>query len=72
MSVTRFGVSLVNVVATIESPASHHGTGAARREELRRVAAGPPAEEERRDEADRERDGDDEPVDGLEMHGLWL
>ena len=26
MSVTRFGVSLLNVVATIESPASHHGT----------------------------------------------
>src|SRR3954469_15166268 len=24
--VTRFGVSLENVVATIESPASHHGT----------------------------------------------
>ena len=23
---TRFGVSLENVVATIESPASHHGT----------------------------------------------
>src|SRR5215212_827747 len=26
MSVTRLGVSLLNVVATIESPASHHGT----------------------------------------------
>jgi hypothetical protein len=26
MSVTRFGVSLLKVVATIESPASHHGT----------------------------------------------
>jgi hypothetical protein len=26
MSVTRFGVSLLNVVATIESPASHQGT----------------------------------------------
>src|SRR3954470_15335460 len=26
MSVTRFGVSLLNVVATIERPASHHGT----------------------------------------------
>jgi len=26
MSVTRFGVSLLNVVATIDSPASHHGT----------------------------------------------
>lgn len=26
MSVTRFGVSLLNVVATIEIPASHHGT----------------------------------------------
>src|SRR6476620_11014129 len=26
MSVTRFGVSLEKVVATIESPASHHGT----------------------------------------------
>src|ERR1700743_417509 len=25
-SVTQFGVSLLNVVATIESPASHHGT----------------------------------------------
>src|SRR5690349_9923399 len=24
--VTQFGVSLLNVVATIESPASHHGT----------------------------------------------
>ena len=23
---TRFGVSLLNVVATIDSPASHHGT----------------------------------------------
>ncbi|MCG3164109.1 MAG: hypothetical protein JMDDDDMK_05581 [Acidobacteria bacterium] len=26
MSVTRFGVSLLNVVATIESPPSHQGT----------------------------------------------
>ena len=26
MSVTRFGVSLEKVVATIDSPASHHGT----------------------------------------------
>jgi hypothetical protein len=26
MSVTRLGVSLLNVVATMESPASHHGT----------------------------------------------
>src|SRR5262245_60738201 len=26
MSVTRFGVSLLNVVATIERPASHQGT----------------------------------------------
>ena len=26
MSVTRFGVSPLNVVATIDSPASHHGT----------------------------------------------
>ncbi len=26
MSVTRFGVSLLNVVATIDSPASHQGT----------------------------------------------
>jgi len=26
MSVTRFGVSLLNVVATMESPASHQGT----------------------------------------------
>ena len=26
MSVTRFGVSLLNVVATMEKPASHHGT----------------------------------------------
>src|SRR5512136_1164720 len=26
MSVTRLGVSLLNVVATIERPASHHGT----------------------------------------------
>ena len=26
MSVTRFGVSLLNVVATIDRPASHHGT----------------------------------------------
>src|SRR5207248_9567566 len=26
MSVTRLGVSLLNVVATIEKPASHHGT----------------------------------------------
>ena len=26
MSVTRFGVSLLKVVATIESPASHQGT----------------------------------------------
>ena len=25
-SVTQFGVSLLNVVATMESPASHHGT----------------------------------------------
>src|SRR4051812_22701458 len=26
ISVTRFGVSLLKVVATIDSPASHHGT----------------------------------------------
>src|SRR6188474_2804485 len=26
MSATRLGVSLLNVVATIDSPASHHGT----------------------------------------------
>src|SRR5690349_2134473 len=26
MSVTRFGVSLLNVVATIDRPPSHHGT----------------------------------------------
>src|ERR671911_144483 len=26
ISVTRLGVSLLNVVATIDSPASHHGT----------------------------------------------
>ena len=26
MSVTRFGVSALNVVATIDNPASHHGT----------------------------------------------
>jgi len=26
MSVTRFGVSLLKVVATIDRPASHHGT----------------------------------------------
>ena len=26
MSVTRLGVSLLNVVATIDRPASHHGT----------------------------------------------
>ena len=26
MSVTRLGVSLLKVVATIDSPASHHGT----------------------------------------------
>ena len=26
MSVTRFGVSLLNVVATMDSPASHQGT----------------------------------------------
>src|ERR1700733_3934066 len=26
MSVTRFGVSALNVVATIDKPASHHGT----------------------------------------------
>ena len=26
MSVTRFGVSLLNVVATMDRPASHHGT----------------------------------------------
>jgi hypothetical protein len=26
MSVTRLGVSLLNVVATIDKPANHHGT----------------------------------------------
>ncbi len=26
MSVTRLGVSLLNVVATMDNPASHHGT----------------------------------------------
>jgi hypothetical protein len=48
------GVSLENVVATIEMPASHQGTGAAGSEELRRALAGALAEEQR----GRKTDGD--------------
>ena len=54
MSVTRFGVSLLKVVATIESPASHHGTARPEAKNSGGVLAGALAEEQRRDKADEE------------------
>ena len=55
MSVTRLGVSLLKVVATMDRPASHQGTARPGGEELRRVLARPLAEEQGRDEADEQR-----------------
>ena len=68
MSVTRFGVSLLKVVATIDRPGQPPRHGAARREELRGVLAGAAAEEQRRHEADEEGGGHDQPVEQLEPH----
>ena len=70
MSVTRFGVSLLNVVATIESPASHHGTERPEAKNSDVLLPGPLAEEQRGDEADEQRDRDDDPVDELKVHGF--
>ncbi len=68
MLVTRFGVSVLNVVATIETPTSHQG--AARPEvknsvvlELARLTKKIAGRNEMRD-----RDGDDGPVEGGQMH----
>ena len=69
MSVTRFGVSLLNVVATIESPASHQGTARpdAKNSDVFVRPAG------RRTARARNRRpgviGNHDPVDGLQMHG---
>ena len=69
MSVTRFGVSLLNVVATIESPASHHGT---ERPDAKNSDVLLPARLPKNSaghEADEQRERNDDPVDELEVHG---
>ena len=61
--VTRFGVSVLNVVATIETPTSHHG---AARPDVKNSAVLDPARrasKERRDERDDDGGGDDRPVE---------
>ena len=69
MLVTRFGVSVLKVVATIETPTSHHG--AARPEvknsvvlELARFTNRIAGRNEMTD-----RDADDGPVEGRQVHG---
>ena len=69
MSVTRFGVSALKVVATIDRPASHHGTArpeaknsdVLRPARLPKNSAGPKQISERRK--------DDDPVERRESHG---
>ena len=53
-------------------PGQPPGHRAARGEELRRALARPLPEEERGDEADRQRRGDDHPVESLDVHGAGL
>ena len=68
MSVTRFGVSLLNVVATIESPASHQGTA---RPEAKNSEVLCPARLPKNSAGTkqiRRRDDDDDPVDELKVH----
>ena len=71
MSVTRLGVSLLKVVATMDSPASHHGTDPAGDEELGSVLARALSEEQRRDETDEQGGDDDQPIDELQFHVLF-
>ena len=52
--VTQFGVSLLNVVATIDSPASHQGTDRPEAKNSDVLLPGALAEEERRHEADQD------------------
>ena len=67
-SVTQLGVSLLKVVATMERPASHHGTDRPEGEKFRGAFARQAfAEKKRRRKADEQREGDDEPVDELEV-----
>ena len=66
MFVTRFGVSVLNVVATIETPTSHHG--AARPEVKNSAVLDPPGAQESGHERQCERDDDDEPVESGEQH----
>ena len=67
MSVTRFGVSLLKVVATIESPASHHGT---ERPEAKNSVVLCPRASRRTGPAQSKsgRDGGNEPIERLEVH----
>jgi hypothetical protein len=69
MSVTRLGVSLEKVVATIERPASHHGTERPEAKNSAVLLPDPLSEEERGREADGDRREGDHPVQGLELHG---
>ena len=70
MSVTRFGVSLLNVVATIDRPASHHGTERPEAKNSDVLLPGALAEEQRRHEADqRRRWRQRSPVERLQVHG---
>ena len=71
MSVTRFGVSLLKVVATIDRPASHQGTERPEAKNSDRALARPLAEEQRRHKTDRQRDRDDHPIQPLQMHEVF-
>ena len=64
-SVTQFGVSLLNVVATIESPASHHGT---ERPEAKNSEVFLPArlpKKQRRNEANGYAKDSNDPINGV-------
>ena len=68
MSVTRFGVSLLNVVATIESPASHHGTA---RPETKNSDVFFPARRAKNRAGTKQIASvseDDDPVEGVQLH----
>ena len=68
--VTQFGVSLLNVVATIDSPASHHGT---ERPEAKNSDVLFPARLPKNSAGTKQISSvsdDDDPVDGVECHGM--
>ena len=69
MSVTRFGVSLQKVVATIERPASHQGT---ERPDAKNSAVLLPDRLPKKRAGTKQIasvDGDDHPVERLDVHG---